>query len=92
MKSRFEYKCIHCKKLIAASNVPLEVSIVCWECDNKHILQMKKRKEEKLNVDQDYKKNKAKARQEIIDKKKAAIKAKKRFYYQNQSRKFLIDF
>ena len=77
MKSRFEYKCIDCKKLIKASDTQLEVGIMCWECDNKHILQMKKRREEKLNVDQDYKKNKAKALQEIIDKKKAAIKAKK---------------
>ena len=75
MKSRFEYKCIQCKKLIAASDVPLEVSIICWECDNKHNLQMRRRKEEKLSVDQDYRKNKAKARQEIIDKKRAARKA-----------------
>lgn len=77
MKSRFEYKCIQCKKLMAASDVPLEVSIICWECNNKHNLQMRRRKEEKLNVDQDYRKNKAKACQEIIDKKRAAIKAKK---------------
>ena len=75
MKSRFEYKCIQCKKLMAASDVPLEVSIICWECDDKHTVQMIKRKKEKLNVDQDYKKNKAKAQQEIVDKKRAARNA-----------------
>ena len=55
---RFNYHCIQCKGLIAASNKPLDVPNVCSNCEQRHTKAMVARQKEKLNInDIDKKEN-----------------------------------
>jgi hypothetical protein len=70
------YYCIECKNLIASSRVSLKVDFTCSNCEDKHTIQALARQNEKISVDQEYRKEKAEKRKQYLKKRKEEKNAK----------------